>query len=63
MAWMETDYSKHVCFRWKVKCHLEHLGAQGTMGNIMSELWIENRSERDLLLKLLHNCEDLFHFY
>ena len=28
----------------------------------MSELWIKNRSERDLH-KLLHNCEDLFHFY
>ena len=38
----------------------------------MSELRIENRSERDLrscelkqlqLCNLLHNCEDLFHFY
>ena len=25
MAWMETDYSKHTYFRWKVKWRLEHL--------------------------------------
>ena len=31
MAWMETDYSKHTYFRWKVKWRLEHLGALGTM--------------------------------
>ena len=29
---METDYSKHTYFRWKVKWWLEHLGALGTMG-------------------------------
>ena len=27
MAWMETDYSKHTYFRWKIKWRLEHLGA------------------------------------
>ena len=32
MAWMETDYSKHTYFRWKVKWRLVHLGALGTMG-------------------------------
>ena len=32
MAWMETDYSKHTHFRWKVKWRLEHLGALGSMG-------------------------------
>ena len=32
MAWMETDYSKHTYFRWKVKWRLEHLDALGTMG-------------------------------
>ena len=32
MARMETDYSKHTYFRWKVKWRLEHLGALGTMG-------------------------------
>ena len=32
MAWMETDYSKHTYFRWKVKWRLEHLGTLGTMG-------------------------------
>ena len=31
MARMETDYSKHTYFRWKVKWRLEHLGALGTM--------------------------------
>ena len=34
MAWMETDYSKHTYFRWKVKWRLEHLGVLGTMGEI-----------------------------
>ena len=29
---METDYSKHTYFQWKVKWRLEHLGALGTMG-------------------------------
>ena len=32
MAWMETDYSKHTHFRWKIKWRLEHLGALGFMG-------------------------------
>ena len=32
MAWMQTDYSKHTYFRWKVKWRLEHLGALGVMG-------------------------------
>ena len=31
-AWMETDYSKHTHFRWKIKWRLEHLVALGTMG-------------------------------
>ena len=34
MAWMETDYSKHTHFRWKIKWRLEHLGALGVMGEI-----------------------------
>ena len=33
MAWMETDYSKHTYFRWKVKWRLEYLGALGIMGD------------------------------
>ena len=32
MAWMETDYSEHTHFRWKIKWQLGHLGAQGIMG-------------------------------
>ena len=32
MAWMETDYLKHMHFRWKIKWRLEHLGALGIMG-------------------------------
>ena len=31
MAWMETDYSKHTHFRWKIKWWLEHLGSLGIM--------------------------------
>ena len=34
MAWMETDYSKHTHFRWKIKWRLEHLGAPGIMGEM-----------------------------
>ena len=33
MAWMETDYSKHTYFRWKIKWRLEHVGALGSMGD------------------------------
>ena len=33
MASMETDYSKHTNFRWKIKW-LEHLGALGIMGEM-----------------------------
>ena len=32
MAWMETDYSKHTHFRWKIKWRLELLGALRIMG-------------------------------
>ena len=33
MAWMETDYSKHMHFpRWTIKWRLEQLGALGIMG-------------------------------
>ena len=32
VALMETDYSKHTYFRWKVEWRLEHLDALGTMG-------------------------------
>ena len=35
MAWMETDYSKHTYFRWKIKWRLENFGALGIMG----EMW------------------------
>ena len=27
MAWLETDYSKHTHFRWKIKWRLAYLGA------------------------------------
>ena len=29
---METDYSKHTHFQWKIRWRLEHLGALGIMG-------------------------------
>ena len=32
---METDYSKHTHFQWKIKWHLEHLGALGIMGQTL----------------------------
>ena len=31
MPWMETDYSEHTHYRWKIKWRLEHLGALGIM--------------------------------
>ena len=34
MAWMETNYSKHTHFRWKIKWRLEHWGALGIMGEL-----------------------------
>ena len=36
MAWMETDFSKHMHFCWKIKWRLEHLGALGIMGEMVS---------------------------
>ena len=39
---METDYSKHTYFRWKVKWRLEHLGALGTMGEIAPLIFTQN---------------------
>ena len=33
IAWIETDYSKHTHFRWKIKWWLEHLGALWFMGD------------------------------
>ena len=32
MAWMETYYSKHRYFRWKLKWRLEQLGALEIIG-------------------------------
>ena len=37
MAWMETDYSKHTHFRWKIKWRLEHLGALGIIDETTGE--------------------------
>ena len=31
LTWMETDYSKHMHFQWKIKWWLEHLGTLGIM--------------------------------
>ena len=31
---METNYSKHMYFRWKIKWRLEFLGALGIMGEM-----------------------------
>ena len=48
MAWMETDYSKHRYFQWKVKWQLEHLGAVGTMGEMVSLTKLLLADQRDL---------------
>ena len=37
MAWMETDYSKHMHFRWKIKWRLEW---------VRQELWVRRWSSR-----------------
>ena len=34
MAWMETDYSKHMHVPRKIKWRLEHLGVLGIMGEM-----------------------------
>ena len=47
MAWMETDYSKHMYFRWKVKWRLEHLGVLGIMGE--TTLFISTSGSSSLL--------------
>ena len=40
MAWMEMDYSKHMHFLWKIQLWLEHLGAQGIMGETAPLSWM-----------------------
>ena len=37
MAWMETNFSKDAHFGWKIKWRLEHLGALGTMGEMVPQ--------------------------
>ena len=37
MAWIETDYSKHTLFQWKIKWRLETLGALGMMGDTFAK--------------------------
>ena len=32
---METDFSKHMHFQWKIKGWLEHWGALGIMGGVV----------------------------
>ena len=54
MAWMETDYSKHTHFRWKIKWRLEHLGVLGIMGKIANNAG----SHRDKLFAQLPNDLD-----
>ena len=46
MAWMETDYSKHTYFRWKIKWRLVHLGALGIMGETALKLHGEVRLQQ-----------------
>ena len=36
MAWMETDYTKHTHFWWKIKWRMKHLGALWIMGETVS---------------------------
>ena len=55
MTWMETDYSKYIYFRWKIKWRLEYLGALGIMGEtdlfeyciLSSEINKGNQSQRE----------------
>ena len=62
MAWMETDYSKHTYFRWKVKWRLEHLGALGTMGE-MTPLTYPLQLSVDIMLNWEHSLARLLNFY
>ena len=48
MAWMETDYSKHTYFRWKITLRLRHLARQ--------ELWVRWPLKKKLKKKLTKNC-------
>ena len=63
MAWMETDYSKHTYFRWKVKWRLEHLGALGTMGEAVPLRLTYAQKEKNWKLSLqlrsnLSSCKE-----
>ena len=45
MAWMETDYSKHTHFPWKIKWPLKHLGALGIMVHACQQAKSEARKK------------------
>ena len=49
---METDYSKHTHFQWKIKWQLEDLAALGIMGETGFLTWQEE-SRRFRLQRLL----------
>ena len=60
MAWMETDYSKHTHFRWKIKWWLEHLDALGIMGEVAPLNCQLNYQQLSCLSRdtELHGCGD-----
>ena len=62
IARMETDYSKHTHFRWKIKWRLEHLSALGIMVEgpfkvyiVFTPLLTPQRNSQSL------HCTDTFH--
>ena len=50
MPWMETDYSKHTPFRWKIKWRLEHLGVLGIMDETAPLMNTESRAASPIIL-------------
>ena len=65
MAWMETDYSKHTHFQWKIKWRLEHLGSLGIMGEMVPSIYKRcSPTREDIYYRAFtvpHHCKDSFY--
>ena len=59
MAWMETDYSKHTHFRWKIKWRLEHLGALGIMDEKAFDTKIQSTVARQVTVERITDVLEL----
>ena len=57
MAWMETDFSKHMYLRWKIKWRLKYLEVEKTLGmNLRVRIRITSSYLPQTILSLRERC-------